>query len=59
MISFLTDNMATIIISLILLGVVFFIIRGMIRDKKAGKGCSGCNCSDCSHVCSTKGGADV
>lgn len=43
MIEFLTANLATIVISIVLIAVVALIIRGMIRDKKAGKLCSGCS----------------
>mgnify|MGYP003078396514 CR=1 FL=1 len=44
-------NTATFII-LVLLGItVGLIVRKMIRDKKAGKGCCGCSgCSGCSTV---------
>ncbi len=34
--------MGTIIVLTVLTGVVFFIVRGMVRDKKQGKsGCGG------------------
>lgn len=39
--------MSTAIIAGVLVLVVALIIRGMIKDKKAGKGCGG-NCSHCS-----------
>lgn len=52
MLTFLTDNMATVLISLMLMGIIFLIIRGMRRDRKAGKGCTGCSgCGSCSYVC--------
>lgn len=38
---------ATIIISLILAAIVFFIVRKMVKDKKQGKSSCGCNCSSC------------
>lgn len=41
----ITDNLATILISLALLAAVAFIVVKMIRDKKKG-GCS-CGCADC------------
>ncbi len=49
MLQFITENIATIIISVLLLAVVFFIVRKLVRDKKNGKsaGC-GCSCSGCS-----------
>ena len=42
-------NLPTLIILLILMAVVGAIIRKMIRDKKAGKGCSSCGggCGGC------------
>ncbi|MCC8024577.1 MAG: FeoB-associated Cys-rich membrane protein [Clostridium sp.] len=42
-------NLPTLIILLVLITVVGAIIRKMIRDKRAGKGCSGCGggCSGC------------
>lgn len=38
---------ATIIISLILAAIVFFIVKKMVKDKKQGKSSCGCNCSSC------------
>lgn len=50
MMGFLSENLSTIVITLILIIVVALIVRGMIRDKKAGKLCSGCSggCGGCS-----------
>lgn len=48
--TFLINNMGTIITALILIIAVALVIRVMIRDKKAGKGCSGC-----AHSCSCHG----
>lgn len=47
MLLFFSENLATIIISLILLIVIFIIIRKMIRNKKNGVSCS-CGCGGCS-----------
>ena len=44
MISWIADNMSTIVISLILIAIVTFVIYRMIMDKKTGK-------SGCSHGC--------
>ena len=46
--SFLENNLGTIVICLILLLLVGSIIRSMIKDKKAGK-------SSCTHDCSSCG----
>lgn len=44
--------MGTVIVATLLVGVVSFIIRGMIRDKKNGKSiqCGG-ECKNCSGHC--------
>ena len=49
----LSENIGTIIISLMLLLIVALIIKGMIRDKKRGKSSCGCRCGHCpmSGVC--------
>lgn len=52
--TFLINNMGTIITALILIIAVALVIRVMIRDKKAGKGCGG-GCSGCAHSCSCHG----
>lgn len=52
--TFLINNMGTIITALILIIAVALVIRVMIRDKKAGKGCCG-GCSGCAHFCSCHG----
>ena len=44
MLSWFLENLATILVSALLLVAVFFIIRGMVRRK--GNTCS-CGCSDC------------
>lgn len=43
----LSENLGTIIVSLVLILIVALIIRGMIRDKKHGKSSCGCKCSHC------------
>lgn len=42
----------TIITTVILAGVVFAIIRSMIKSKRKGKSGCGCSCSSCPHKCS-------
>ena len=46
----LTENLATILVSLVVLALVTLVIAGMIRDKKKGKSvtCGGCS-GDCAH----------
>lgn len=46
MLEWFAANLATIIVSLVILAAVVLVIRKMIRDKKSGKG--GCSCgNDC------------
>ena len=49
MFEWLAANLATIIVSLVILAAVVLVIRKMIRDKKRGKGgCSwGGDCGSC------------
>ncbi len=48
MLAWLTENLGTIVISLILLAAVAAIILSMIRDKKKGRSSCGCG-GDCAH----------
>lgn len=48
MLAWLSQNIATIIICAVLIGIVAAIIVGMVRDKKKGKSSCGCGCSGCS-----------
>ena len=47
MISWISQNLATIIICLVLALIVTLIIVGLVRDKKKGKSSCGCNCAHC------------
>ena len=47
MIDWLMDNIANIVALLILALILFFVIRKMVRDKKAGKTTCSCGCSNC------------
>ncbi len=47
MLAWLMENMATIIISAVLVLVVATVIVGMIRGKKKGKSSCGCGCAGC------------
>jgi hypothetical protein len=49
MLDFLKNNLATIIISAVILTAVVLIIIKMRKDRKAGKSCSGCGsgCGSC------------
>ena len=49
--SFLVSHAGTIVTALVLAAVIFFVVRSMIRARKAGKGCCGGSCSACSACC--------
>lgn len=53
MLSFLLDNLATIIIGLIVLLLAVLIIVKLVRDKRKGKSSCGCGCENCpsSKIC--------
>jgi len=48
-------NLINIVLILVVCGVVGLILRGMIRDRKAGKSACGGSCADCGacHGCGT------
>lgn len=52
MLTFLINNAGTIVTALVLAAAVFFVVRGMVRDRKAGRG----GCSGCCGTCRTCGG---
>lgn len=56
MLEFLSENIGTIIVLLILLAVVAAIIAGQIKNKKQGRSSCGCGCKDCpnSGMCHSK-----
>lgn len=56
MLTFLQNNLATILVGLVLLAVVGLVLYVMRRDKAAGKGSCGCSCSGCpsSGMCHSK-----
>lgn len=47
MLTWLMENMATIIISAVLVLVVAAIIVSMVRSKRKGKSSCGCGCANC------------
>ena len=50
MLQWISTNIGTILISLLLLAAVALIIRSMMRDKKQGKSSCGGNCAGCARV---------
>ena len=51
MLQWISANIGTILISLVLLAVVALIIRSMMRDKKQGRSSCGGNCAGCHNKC--------
>ena len=47
MLQWISANIGTILISLLLLAAVALILRSMIRDKKQGQSSCGGNCAGC------------
>lgn len=47
MLEFLSANLGTIIVLVVLAIIVGAIIYKMFRDKKKGKSSCGCNCASC------------
>ncbi|MBQ1771134.1 MAG: FeoB-associated Cys-rich membrane protein [Clostridia bacterium] len=45
--SWLSENLGTIIVAVLLIGVISAVIAGLIRDRKKGKSSCGCNCAHC------------
>ena len=60
MLEFISQNLATIIISAVVFAVIILDIVYLVRKKKQGKnicGCNGCNgCSGCNGTCGKKTG---
>lgn len=57
MLDWLSENAATVIVSVILAAVVGLVIFIMVRDRKKGASGCGCGCSGCamSEYCHKKG----
>ena len=47
MAAWLSANIGTIIVILVLAAVIALAVRSMIKDKKSGKGGYGCGCANC------------
>jgi hypothetical protein len=47
MLSWLSENIGTIIVALVLLCIIAAIIRKLIKDKKSGRKSCGCGCENC------------
>lgn len=57
MFTWLMENMATIIVSAVLVAVVAAVIASMVRGKRKGRSACGCGCTDCpaGSSCAMKG----
>ena len=47
MLSWISQNIATIVICIVLLAIVAAIIAKLVKDRKKGKSSFGCNCAHC------------
>lgn len=47
MFSWLSENIGTILICLVLVAIVVWIVMGLLKDKKKGKSSCGANCAHC------------
>lgn len=47
MISFISNNIGTIIAFVIILAIVIMAFGVLVKDKKKGKSSCGCNCAHC------------
>ena len=47
MISFLYENLGTILCGGVLLIILILIVMSMVKDKKKGKSSCGCGCANC------------
>ncbi|MDO5137233.1 MAG: FeoB-associated Cys-rich membrane protein [Oscillospiraceae bacterium] len=47
MVTWLAENLGTILVTIFLIVIVTSIIRKMVKDKKQGKTTCSCNCSTC------------
>ena len=43
-ITWISENLGTIVVSVLLIVMIAGVVRGMIRNKKAGKSTCGCGC---------------
>ena len=51
MLQWISENIGTIAVGLVLLAVVILIVHIMMRDKKQGKSSCGGNCASCGGCC--------
>ena len=54
MLAWFSANLINIVLAAVIVAAVFLLIRGMVRDKKAGKSSCGGNCAACG-MCSACG----
>ena len=47
MLQWISVNAGTLVLCILLLAVVAWIVRSLLRQKKQGKSSCGCNCAHC------------
>lgn len=58
MLAWLSENIGTILIILVLAAIVALAIRSIVKDRKSGKSSCGGNCSACGAQCEACGQYD-
>lgn len=60
MIPWITENLASIVLLLVVAAIIFFLVRSKLKERKQGSCGCGCGCAGCSgcaaHKTSDKGG---
>jgi hypothetical protein len=51
MFAWLSANLINIVLVVALAAIAGLVIRGLIRDRKAGKSSCGCDCASCGACC--------
>ena len=54
MVSWMMENLSTILIAIGLILLVYAIIAKMVKDKKQAKSSCGCDCGSCGGACHYK-----
>lgn len=57
MLQWISANAGTLVLCILLLAVVAWIVRSLLRQRKQGKSSCGCNCAHCAMAGQCHGGA--
>ena len=59
MLAWIADNIASIVLLLAVVAMVFFLVRSKIKERKQGSCVCGCGCSGCSSYAGHKKGGKI